>query len=371
MEEPLIHREAYKVVSSTFCALAITGAISRTVIRTLNHQLRLLDDFLLLLACICLITSTVLLNEAAPTLYTIGLFGRTGLAVSIPKALIIQFISKIQRYSYPFGTLIWTTIFLVKFSYLAFFRLLIDRQRPIIIYWRIAMLVTGIAAVFNISSAFIGCAKFGDDNYLCSNAYYTRRILAVEAVTISLDIITDLLILVVPLYLLHKVRIRLAQKVGVGSFLCLSSFMVIIAVIRISRVHETDFEVWASFWQQFEGCIAVLMISLTAFRTLFITKQSSASDAKKPKASDTYRRRLWFSKRSDGSEGQRPQVPVSIPGGVLTGMRAFIRGGDSSRETSSMDSVLRSKKETVNSWGQSERGSSEYENVSLWWKSIH
>lgn len=83
---------------------------------------------------------------------------------AIPLAEVSLAISKIQDYTYPFGALIWGCVFAVKFCYLYFFRLLIDRQRAMVLYWRIALAVTAIAFVFNTCGSFISCPKFGQKN---------------------------------------------------------------------------------------------------------------------------------------------------------------------------------------------------------------
>jgi hypothetical protein len=80
---------------------------------------------------------------------------------AIPLAEVSLAISKIQDYTYPFGALIWNCVFAVKFCYLYFFSLLIDRQRAMVQYWRIALAVTAIAVVFNTCGSFISCPKFG------------------------------------------------------------------------------------------------------------------------------------------------------------------------------------------------------------------
>ena len=323
------------------------------MIRTLKGQLRFLDDFLLFSACVCLVAATILLNLGANILFQISIFrNMIGLAQQLPPKLVIDATSKIQLYTYPFGSLIWATIFFVKFSYLAFFRLLIDRQYSMLVYWRTTCLITGLAAVFDITSCFIGCPKFGNANIQCSNAYYMDRLLAVEAVTIALDIITDLMILSLPIYLLYQIKLKPRQKIGIGSFLCLSVFMIIIAIIRISRVHAADFEVWACFWQQIEGCVAVLMVSLTAFRTLFVGKHASASDQQKAKADSTYRRRLWFLKKpsQNGNGDGKVHVSVPVPGATMTGLRTFIRGepeSDDSLRTDESTEGLRDTKRPV------------------------
>ena len=180
-------------------------------------------------------------------------------------------IAKVQRETYLFGVLIWLCVFAVKFCYLFFFRQLIDRLRRIIIYWKITLALTFIACVFNASASFIACPEFGDNNLKCVTPYCIRRITAVEATTIVFDIVSDLMILAIAPYLIWKVQISRRQKLGIAFFLCLSICMVVIAIIRISQVHSSTYNIWATFWQQLEGCVAILMVSLTAFRTLFIS----------------------------------------------------------------------------------------------------
>ncbi|KAK3167418.1 hypothetical protein OEA41_010545 [Lepraria neglecta] len=62
------------------------------------------------------------------------------------------------------------------------------------------------------------------------------------------------MILVIPPLLMWKVKIGLRQTLGIGFFLSLGVCMIIIAIIRISQVHASDFDIWETFWQQFEVC---------------------------------------------------------------------------------------------------------------------
>ena len=174
----------------------------------------------------------------------------------------------------------------------------------------------------------------------CADPYYLKRILAVEATTISFDIITDLmsksifpvpvreltyLVLIIPPWLLWKVKISLRQRIGIGSFLCLSLIMIIIAVIRISRVHASDFEIWAPFWQQLEACIAVLMLSLTAVRTLYVPAKKY-QDQQKNKTSYSRSKHLWPSSKKLRDE---PYIQLDMPRATLTGMRTVISSNQS------------------------------------------
>ena len=66
------------------------------------------------------------------------------------------------------------------------------------------------------------------------------------------------------------------QKIDVFAFLCLSIVMIVITIIRISNFKPPsptgpilfDFT-WLCFWLYLEACIAIIMGSMTAFRSLF------------------------------------------------------------------------------------------------------
>ena len=89
-----------------------------------------------------------------------------------------------------------------------------------------------------------------------------------------MDIMSDILILSLPITLLWKVRISLRQKIGLAFSLCLSGVMIIVTIVRIAGIKQggsgsVDI-VWLAFWQQPECSIAVLMLSVSAFRSLFV-----------------------------------------------------------------------------------------------------
>lgn len=129
---------------------------------------------------------------------------------------------------------------------------------------------------------------------------------------------------------------KLNQKFGLGIFLCLSIFMIITAIIRISAIStlahafgvtiEALDPTWRGFWQQVEACIAVLMVSFTAFRSIFIA-ESSRNRNKGAKAWYASRQRILNLQRKIASEEQGNNGLPSIPSPTLTGLRTFIHRG--------------------------------------------
>ena len=107
--------------------------------------------------------------------------------------------------------------------------------------------------------------------------------------------------------------------------------MAVIASIRVSGLKFRGIfdEVWLYLWQQIEACIAVIMISLTAFRSVFVDSESSRARrerAKKPWYSSTIAA-IRRTKMQRGSDEEAIQGLPSIPSATLTGMRTIIQGG--------------------------------------------
>ena len=117
--------------------------------------------------------------------------------------------------------------------------------------------------------------------------------------------------------------------------------MIIIAIIRISgSVIKSNFDmVWVLFWHQVEGAVAIIMVSLTAFRSLLGIK---ALKARKKKKLESYlfshRRQLLARhfKKTTQDRFKSQQLPT-VPGATLTGMRTFINGNGICDESKEME----------------------------------
>ena len=144
------------------------------------------------------------------------------------------------------------------------------------------------------------------------------------------------IVLAIPVHLLWKVQMKLRQKLGLAAFLCLSIFMIIIAIIRISGFiyHNAFDEGWVYLWQQIEACVSVSTISLTAFRSMFVASASRRDREASPwqrSPSSSWRRRFY--KKSATSSQARELDDLSIPGATLTGVRTMIGGPRTQHDT--------------------------------------
>lgn len=113
--------------------------------------------------------------------------------------------------------------------------------------------------------------------------------------------------------------------------------MAICAIVRMTGFHYKGVEddTWEFLWQHIEGAVAVMMASITAFRTLFVKQTSNVEDTKPRSPVNSLLRRLHRRFQSLG-RAQPDEKPVTtdnrpilklpkLPSPVFTGMRTFVR----------------------------------------------
>lgn len=130
-------------------------------------------------------------------------------------------------------------------------------------------------------------------------------------------------VLAIPVWLLWRVRIRPSQKLGLGAFLCLSIGMIVMAITRLSGLHyRGSFDnIWIFLWQQIEACIAVTMLSLTAFRSIFV-EAKPGSDKASPWVPSTTR---LLARRKKPNSSDQCLDNLTIPSATLTGLSQTFR----------------------------------------------
>lgn len=170
------------------------------------------------------------------------------------------------------------------------------------------------------------------DVIACSGPAGNMRVIRDTAITTAADILTDFLVLSFPVVLLWDVRVGLRQNLALGLSLCLSLVMIIVAIVRIAGYRTINGEVdivWLAFWQQQESSIAVMVVSISAFRALFVAR-SRNSPPKRPlrQSVNAWRRRIERRRLGPTTQendfepsGLLPQVPRP----TLTGMSSVIR----------------------------------------------
>lgn len=113
--------------------------------------------------------------------------------------------------------------------------------------------------------------------------------------------------------------------------------MILIAIVRISGsvMKNTMDMVWALFWHQVEGAVAIIMVSLTAFRSMLGIKALKAQEKKRIKGFWLSHRPQLLAKKETLDELKSQQLP-SAPSATLTRMRTLINGNGICDESKAM-----------------------------------
>lgn len=118
--------------------------------------------------------------------------------------------------------------------------------------------------------------------------------------------------------------------------------MAICAICRIAGFHHDGLEddTWQFFWQHAEGAVAVMMASVTAFRTLFV-RQDRNDDATTPRSPagswihqimSRFQALARAKPSHEEKTGDSAEVPKTsmlklpqMPGATFKGLKTFIR----------------------------------------------
>ena len=183
-------------------------------------------------------------------------------------------------------------------------------------------------------------------------------------VTAALDIFTDVLskarssrtekhanleltVISIPILLISRVQINLTRKLTLIGILSLSSVMIVIEIVRVSSAnlpHDQTDTVWAVYWCSIEASVAIIMVSMTTFRSIYGMHHTHRGST--PAESDGSVG-LKKSKSSKGSKGSKGSVPsktavatTQASGGSATFITSALRTNQSARSSNdSQDSL--------------------------------
>ena len=359
--------DVFQAFTGLLYGIAIIATIARTAIRLRLQGRLLLDDAFLLFASLALTGTTAILFRYAETISQNAANldnENTNHHEALPLPVTLIGAKNLWPHSavYTYVTLAWVVIFAVKASFLAFFRLLLRRTRSFLIYWKVVVGINAFAFPFCIICTFVECQKLTfNSKFTCQftdnlshTIWFAERCAngdrgpgGLDLAALSVDIITDCLsqkqvfsysidhfrwistVVSIPLSILYKARMKPRQKFGIGAFLCLSLCTIAVAFTRGAGVYlgRGSGPVWALFWIQSEASIAVCLVSMTAFRSLFVSeKRKCQSNNVRPWYSSTVARLRAHRKYEPRiCDFNRHNLPT-IPSATLTGIRTFIQG---------------------------------------------
>lgn len=124
----------------------------------------------------------------------------------------------------------------------------------------------------------------------------------------------------IPILVLRQSHLRLGQKLAMSSFLSLSLAMVVMAIMRVSNLPGVASINSHVFWGHMEACVAILMASLTSYRSIFVLRQERKRQEKRMKLAPRSRSRWGFRTGLNDEDLSLPTVPRA----TLTGIRTMV-----------------------------------------------
>ncbi|KAF2108329.1 hypothetical protein BDV96DRAFT_587616 [Lophiotrema nucula] len=333
----VVPRKTFEVLIWTFLGLSILATASRFAIRIKSRGRLVLDDYFLIPALLATCVTAPLLNKALPGIYVTEAVGAKG-NISL-NASDIEALAENMKWTFVYTCTSWTTIFCVKYSFLAFFHGMIT---PVFIHLtRYFWFVVGyciVTFVLCLVEPLAICHSWGKASlHQCSNQPFAL-IMAIGLVVLLLDIIGDIMIISIPLLILSMTGLRPAQKAVLGSSLCLSVVMIVIAGIRTGEFrsgsrHQMDF-LWGMFWQFIEGAVAILMASVTVYRSVFVDAHRKAEQKRHQEYQPRKISLLGWSPRGSPRTDDilnSTTRPSHIPGIAMAGLESVVNTRGSTR----------------------------------------
>lgn len=151
----------------------LIAAAGRIAIRIKSRQRLCLSDGFLLFACVCLCGGTGVLYRFFDDLYLLQAAKTDPFSIALPPNFV-EVLSTGLKLLFACQTLEWTCIYMIKFSFLAFFRPLLRHLYGLKIWWTCATVVSAIAWVFTSIGAWIICPHF--DLGACKSCRHQRQL---------------------------------------------------------------------------------------------------------------------------------------------------------------------------------------------------
>ncbi|CAI6339580.1 unnamed protein product [Periconia digitata] len=296
---------SFKVWIILLAACAILASTARLLVRHLRERTFCLDEYFMLLSAICFIIETGLVYSSISPIYLID-----AVTLQLPVLsytmrptegspthdLREEFLQSNHRTVGAYFVFGWLAIFAVKASFLSLFhKMLRNVNKKLMIWFWVTVVLTVISVMAVVLETFELCSKFGAGPVQCFfEDGFTFSIHSTVVVQL-LDIITDLMVISIPVLLLQLSSLRLKLKLRLVLVLCLSTACIVIGIARMAGgVHSNVLSrkqfsiVWLTFMLHCEAAVALMAGSVPALHALFTSQESKI------------RKRVLISKSSEG-----------------------------------------------------------------------
>ena len=297
----LTKAKPFKIIVWLLSGVALAFLSARLVIRLKVYGRLMVDDGLVILAMICLLTNDIVYTMARSSIYVIQ-------SVQFdhhPKPSHYQQVADTYaKYQWANAYLFFTVIWAVKGSFLAYYDDLTKRLTPFRRAWWATVAFTTLTYIGSLFAyAFLDglhiktnlrneAIKYQFAADLSTDVFSMCSLCACDLVQLRLTIRRE--VTIIPLTLALKVQIPARQKLALAGVFSLGLIVTVFSVIRFaltSPARGTVGPSWIGGWSSIEQSVSVIVACLASFRVLAIDRRrKSASDRAKNKASSSNER---------------------------------------------------------------------------------
>ncbi|KAF8851013.1 hypothetical protein BDZ45DRAFT_808656 [Acephala macrosclerotiorum] len=210
----------------------------------------------------------------------------------------------------------WTCLWAIKGSLLMFYRRLFCHMQEYMMWWWIVTITCVATWAGCILANFLECLPLEQRFELdlqgsCPAGDGIRFV----AITTGFDILTDIMLMVLPIRILLGLRITVKQKIGVGLIFTLGHLIIIFSILRVNEISislsqsDPNLNVSLSLWSILQAAVAVVVGALPSLKSLLKGKGESSYDSHTVGSSGAYLRSTNEGTRSSG-KSKSPQTAV-------------------------------------------------------------
>ncbi|KAL1955950.1 hypothetical protein VTO42DRAFT_7935 [Malbranchea cinnamomea] len=238
------------------------------------------EDLFIVLSWAFFLAMTILYIIVIPAVYRV-----TGVMAGedSPYATMIQDALFMKRIFFATTLLLWASLWSVKLSLLVLYRRLLARLKTEIRVWWGVLIFTILSFIGCVISNFTSCdsmsAWFSLDG--CTSPREVKAQIASLYYSYAVDVITDILVMILPTKLLWSLKLPLIQKVSLAGIFSIGIICVAIATVRVVQIgsksdnNSTPSSSWLAFWGILEAGIAVIVGCLPALAIIYRKERST------------------------------------------------------------------------------------------------
>ncbi|RDW59489.1 CFEM-containing protein [Coleophoma cylindrospora] len=274
-----------KAVVIACLVVAVVLVLLRMVARWYKHRRKPLEseDLALYFALVVFATMCALYLQAMPTLYDAlaianGKNATDANPTSAPVSMLKEFFAA--------QLFFWLTIWAVKASLLLMIKkLTTGLPRYTNLWWGIMVFVV-LTYLACVVTEIESCANFKEwfTAGACSSARDARAKSISLWFALGADLLTDLLIMAIPIRLLWSLQKSIAERLSFGTVFSVGLITMVVAIIRAVSLHASisggEFSAeWLILWACIEGAVAILVGCLPAFAVFLRGRVTAVRDS--------------------------------------------------------------------------------------------